>query len=468
MNVFVLRRYITRRIIYGSVAAVLLVCVLILSISFFVQKSESVSCKDCNIIVIAIDPLRADSLRSMGGIRDNTPNLDALSDKGYAFVNTIAASSWTLPSAMSFMTGVYPSHHGVINKELFGSSEKVGLVPAVRKETAPAVVPLVSVFRDHGYVTGGFAGGAALASSYGFSDGFDVYESPGDFHDIATSSANALRFIRENREKKFFVFLHGFDVHGQYVPPDGVTGTYVSSAYRGTLTGSSDEQKELREQGVRQGSVYITPEDAMFLRAIYDEKVSALDKRIGDFLSAYESLDVTRKTIIVFTSHHGEEFYEHGRIDHGMTLYDEVIRVPYVMVVPGAPRGRKINQQVRNIDILPTLLELVGIPLRTGEANFTEGVSLVPLLQGKDMKLDAVSETAYRYATFQTAIRSWDGWKILYDREQQAKKVYHYAADEGEVNNLYGQDEPKEQELVNVLLQYINGLNGRAPLLPQK
>lgn len=451
------RQFITTRFIYVIILGVILICVAGFAALFLQKHNTAITCRDCNIIVIAIDPMRADSLLSMGGARDITPNIDSLSEKGFAFTNTIAASSWTLPSAMSFMTGVYPARHGIINKELLGASDQEKIIPAVRKETAPSVAPLVSVFQDHGYVTGGFAGGAALAPSYGFSDGFDVYESPGDFNDIASSSASALDFIRQHKDQKFFVFLHGFDVHGQYKPQEGFSRKYVSSQYTGSLTGDPVEQKELREQGVRQGSVYMTPEDAMFLRSIYDEKVSALDARVGDFFSAYNAMDIKRKTIIVFTSHHGDEFYEHGRIDHGMTLYDEVIRVPYILVIPDAPQGKKINHQVRNIDILPTLIDLVGLPLPADKTEPIEGVSLMPLLQGKTMKLDAISETAYRYATFQTAIRSWDGWKVIYDRELQIKEVYHAAKDASEVNNRYGQNEPKEKELINTLLQYING-----------
>lgn len=444
-------------IIYALIGVVALVCLFLLTT--WQRTDTSLNCRDCNILLIAIDPLRADALQSMGGIRNIAPAVDGLAKEGFAFTNTIAASSWTLPSAMSLMTGVYPSHHGVINKELFGLSDNEGLIPAVRKETAPLVTPLVETLRDHGYVTGGFAGGAALAPSYGFSDGFNVYESPGDFEDIATSSANALDFVKENKDKKFFVFLHGFDVHGQYMPKDGFDRRFVSAAYNGALTGNTTEQKELREQGVRQDSLFITPEDAMFLRAIYDEKVSGMDKRISDFLSAFNELDIKRKTIIVFTSHHGDEFYEHGRIDHGMTLYDEVIRVPLIITIPGVTHGKKINQQVRNIDILPTVFDMVGVPLPTAESGSIDGVSLVPLMTGTNMKLDAISETAYRYATFQTAVRSWDGWKVIYDREQQIKKVYHYAKDNGEVNNLNGgESDPRERDLINYLLQYINGL----------
>lgn len=444
------------RFLYGILGGVFILCSLLL-FSFFRRDDSALSCKDCNIIFIEIDPLRADALKSTGGMRE-APTLDALAKRGYTFTNAVAASSWTLPSAMSLMTGVYPSRHGIINKELLRDSPNKEIIPASLQVTAPHITPLVTLFRSHGYATGGFAGGAALDPSYGFADGFDVYESPGDFEDIASSSAKAIDFIRKNKNKKIFVFLHGFDVHGQYMPPQGLDKRFVSSSYKGSLIGNTVEQKELREQGVRQGSVYITDDDAMFLRAIYDEKVSLMDARIGEFLAAYHALGLEQKTVIVFSSHHGEEFYEHGRIDHGMTLYDEVLRVPLIVVLPGGAKGKRIDRQVRNVDILPTILDIVGIPIPARMAELIDGVSVVPLMRGKELKLDAISETSYRYATFQTSLRGENGWKIIYDREQQVKKLYHYAVDPGEVNDRYGQNEPAEQSLVNRILQHINGV----------
>lgn len=423
------------------------------------KRADIFSCRDCNVLVIAIDPLRADSLPSMGGIRDNTPVLNALADKAYAFTNTIAASSWTLPSAMSFVTGVYPSVHGIINKDLVGVNGVSDLKPASLQETAPRLMSLVEVFRSHGYKTGGFAGGAALNASYGFDKGFDTYVSDGDFMGLASSSAQALDFVNDHADEKMFVFLHGFDVHGQYMPANGLDRRFVSSGYKGALTGSTQEQKEIREEGVRQGSVFITPEDAIFLRSIYDEKVSYMDAEIGRFLKAYENLTPERKTIIVFTSHHGEEFYEHGRIDHGMTLYDEVIRVPFILSIPGMDKKIRIDQQVRNIDILPTLLDIVGITAPGQVPENMGGTSLVPVMKGNNLALDAISETSYRYATFQTAIRSYDGWKLIYDREKQVKSLYQYAKDAAEKDNLFNEHEPAAQRLVNALLEYINGVH---------
>ncbi len=416
------------------------------------RQASVVACKDCNVLVIAVDPLRWDDFGRTCRAEPLTPAIDKILDGGYVFTNAVAASSWTLPSAMSVMTGVYPSVHGIINKEILGKTADEGVVAATLSKTAPKLTSLVSVFSRNGYMTAGFGGGAALHPDYGFGIGFDSYTSDGDFESIASPSASALSFVRDHKDAKLFLFVHGFDVHGQYTPPEGVDRRCVSSSYNGKLTGSASEQKELREQGVRQGNIFLTPGDAQFLRAIHDGKLYRLDRIIGDFLSSYKTLTPNRKTIVVITSNHGDEFYEHGRIDHGMTLYDEVIRIPLAMVVPGGARNKQIGQQVRNIDILPTLFELVGIPYAPDAV--MEGKSLVPAMSGRDMKLDAYPETTYRYAVFLSGIRRWDGWKLVTDLETQAKKMFMVRDDAAESKDAYGSVENIENELMRSLTEH--------------
>lgn len=417
-------------------------------------------CKDCNIILIAIDPLRADGLHALGNPRSITPTLDALANQGFLFTNAFAPSSWTLPSAMSLLTGTYPSVHKIINKELIGS-KKDQLFPADLRAASPGIVTLSSVLKKYGYVSGGFAGGAALDPSYGFDEGFSSYASPGEFEGVSSSISKAIDFARQHTADKMFIFLHGFDVHGQYTPPEGIVKKFVDPTYTGTLTGSAEEQKSLREEGVMQNDVHLTPSDTKFLRAIYDEKVERMDEKIAGFLAAYRALDVTRKTIIIFTSDHGEEFYEHGRIDHGMTLYDEVIHVPLIVVVPGISKSVRISDQVRILDVMPTILSLVGIVPQKSVREQLEGVSLIPTMSGVDQHLDVYAETAYRYATFQNAIRTWDGWKLTYDQESFVYHLFNIRADPGELNDLARKGYSQEQDLISKMKQMVDDLKRR-------
>ncbi len=440
------------------------VCIICISAGFLYWSRQKAGvtvppCQGCNVIVIDIDPLRADSLYRFGHMGSITPSLKILADEGFLFTNAFAVSSWTLPSAMSLMTGTYPSVHKIVNKELVGQTAAQGLVPADLRTVSPNLTTLAAVFKENGYATGGFAGGAALDPSFGFDKGFDSYESPGEFEGLPTVAPKALQFIQTHTKEPLFVYIHGFDTHGQYIPPGGLTKKFVSPTYKGTLTGSTEEQKELREQGVILGTINLTPADVMFLRSVYEEKVAAADKEIGSFLASYRAMHISRKTIFVFTSDHGEEFYEHGRIDHGMTLYDEVIHVPLIIVVPGVSGGKVATGQVRNIDIMPTLFALAGITPSASVRSQMQGTSIVPTMNGVNQHLNLFAETVYRYATSLASIRMWDGWKFIFDRQTSAGYLFNLRADPGELHNVSEDNSnPKAQELMTKLMQYISNV----------
>lgn len=416
---------------------------IVLGIGATVTPKKAALCKGCNILLIVLDPLRADAV----GV--HTPTLTALAKRGYVFTNAMAVAPWTLPSAMSLMTGTYPSTHNIINKDLIGNQS---LIPASLASASPSLRTLATELKESGYVTGAFVGGAALASSYGFDQGFDVYESDGNFMGLSERLPNALAFIRDHQKEKTFVTLHGFDVHGQYIPPGGLDRRFVSASYTGKLNGSKEEQKTLREEGVTQGRVLLASQDVAFLRAIYDEKVERADSVIATLLKEYESLGLLDSTIIVISSHHGDEFYEHGRIDHGMTLYDEVLHIPLLIIIPGNKKDMRISDQVRNIDIPSTLFSLINYIPSSAFAAQTQGVSLLPLMEGKRLSLDIYPETEYRYATKQRGVRSWDGWKLISDEESSSRQLFNLREDPKETNNIYGRGFDKESELVSKLL----------------
>ncbi len=421
-------------------------------------KSAVAPCRECNIVMIVVDPLRADALETFGNDRPVTPTLNTLANRGYVFTNAMAASSWTLPSAMSLMTGVYPSIHGIVNKDLLSEDALQKTESANLSVLHPGMRTFAQEFKDQGYTTAAFTGGAAMEASYGFDQGFDVYESLGNFTGLPMATPSALAFVEKHKDNKMFLLLHGFDVHGQYMPPEGISRRFVDASYKGRLNGSTEEQKKLREEGVMLGKIFLEPDDVAFLRAVYDGKVAAMDKSIGEFIGAYENLALPRETIFVVTSSHGEEFYEHGRIDHGMTLYDEVLHIPLMVIPPGHTKEVRIPQQVRNIDIMPTLFSLVGLKFSPDMQSQIQGESLLPLMEGKSLRLDIYPETVYRYATMQKAIRSADGWKLIYDEEMQTKKLFNITKDPGEQEDLYHQNSSQKTVLLEKLLQHIEGL----------
>ncbi|MFH0858170.1 MAG: hypothetical protein V1842_01310, partial [Candidatus Omnitrophota bacterium] len=139
---------------------------------------------------------------------------------------------------------------------------------------SPEVVTLAEVLKKEGYATGGFTGDAGVSAKFGFGKGFDIYIDDAKFAGLDHSIPAAVKWIKENKGKKLFIFLHGYDSHGQYDPAAGYTRKFLDFEYKGQLRGGKEEQGRLREEGLENGSIQLTDEDARFWRALYDEKIN--------------------------------------------------------------------------------------------------------------------------------------------------------------------------------------------------
>lgn len=430
----------------GKIFKLGVVCIAIsLGLIFFLNQNnlsrkkilkEKVSvkpCPDCNLILVSFDPLRTANVSALGYKRKTTPNIDQFAKRGFNFENAVTVAPWTLPASMSLITGAYPSQHKILNKFVVtDSKEEI----ANLENLSPNLKTLAQVLRQNGFRTGAFTGGAALNHQFGFDKGFEIYTDSQDFAGFEETAPLALNWIKEHRNEKLFVFLQGFDMHGQYVPKDGYDRRFVDFNYKGRLTGSKEEQKELREQGLARGQLFLTKDDVSFLIALYDEKIQRADAKFAQFIKKYQKLGLLDKTIFILTADHGEEFYEHGGIDHGHTLYDEVIRVPLIISLPDMEKERKINNQVANIDLMPTIFDLLGVNPEESVQKQMAGISLLPFMEGSGSPQDVYPETDYRYATSQRALRSSDGWKLILDLQTGAKETYNLLRDPLEKNML--------------------------------
>lgn len=204
----------------------------------------------------------------------------------------------------------------------------------------------------------------------------------------------------------------------------------------------------MREQGITRGQIFLTTEDTRFLTSLYDEKVQRADEEIAVFFERYDKTGLKDKTIFVITSHHGEELYEHGRIDHGHSLYEELIRIPIIIIVPDLKDKIVIDSQVTNIDILPTLLTLLDFQKNRQLYQQFQGESMINIQRKKNY---ALIETDYRYATFKRGVRKSDGWKYIVDLDSGDEELYNLEKDPGEKNNLIMDAPQKLQELKNLL-----------------
>ncbi|MBI3782487.1 MAG: sulfatase [Deltaproteobacteria bacterium] len=308
-----------------------------------------------NILLISIDSLRADHVRSYGYERETTPVLDQLARQGGLFRTVVSPTSWTLPAHLSLLTSLTPEEHGVVAD---------GLQIDGRRTTF-----LAEVLWRGGYETAGFVSGPYLDAINGFNKGFDLYDDYSvakinyDASHRSVTSPGLVNLVTRwlhrwdsgKRRRPFFIFLHMWDVHYDYVPPPPYDQLF-DPQYHGTIDGKNfiDNPRVARTMDRR---------DLDHIVALYDGEIRFTDLHVGKVLSKLQELGVFDQTIVVVTADHGDEFFEHGNKGHAKTLYDESLLVPLIMRYPAKIRaGTVVDSQVRLTDVAPTILSLAGIP----------------------------------------------------------------------------------------------------------
>lgn len=415
--------------------------------------------KKTNLIIISFDGLQANHLSKYGYSLNTTPNLDAFLDQSYLFTQTVSPSSWTVPTHMSIFTSMYPSEHKVVNKFADYDMKTQKGVIANLKKLSPNAVTLAEILKKEGYVTGGFTGDAGVGPQFGFNQGFDTYFETESFGGLEGSQPKAIEWLKQNKDKPFFLFLHGYDVHGQHEPTGGFDYRYVDKSYKGKYTGSKVEQGKLREENLAKGGLKMSNEDIAFWRAIYDEKINRTDLEFKKFIDQVKEMNLLDNTVIVLISDHGTEFFEHKGIDHGATLYGELVNVLFAIHKPGQTQGQKIDQLVSTFDLLPTTLKLLGIENPVPEQ--TKGADLTPVFSGQSVAHNVFSETDYRLYTFKRSIQTTDGWKFILTLENGKKELYNVNQDRGEQVNLISKNPQKGFELEKILRDHIEKTAGQ-------
>jgi arylsulfatase A-like enzyme len=354
---------------------------------------------------------------------------------------------------MTWFTGVYPSEHRMVNKFTVYNSREQKI--ANLKDVAPNLTTLATILKQNGYATGGFTGNAGVSGGFGYDSGFDTYYfKPNTFGGFDESIPRALNWLRANCDRKFFLFLHGYDVHGQRAPTGGYDYRYADPQYDKRYTGAEHEQERLREEGLDRGQITLRDADVQFWRAIYDEKISRADAKFRDFLTEFDKLGVSGRTIFVLTSDHGTEFYEHRRFDHGFTLYNEQIHVPLVVVLPHETGGEIIRDRVSSIDVMPTILELLAIRLPEQTQKQLRGTSLVATMQNNHTARDVYFETDYRMYTYKRGLITPEGWKFIYTLESRSRELFDLNTDPQEQHNLEKSHTAKADELQKKLFAH--------------
>jgi arylsulfatase A-like enzyme len=328
-----------------------------------------------NVIVIIADALRADHVSAYGYQRQTTPNLDALiADQGVHFQDATTTSPWTCPANASMATGRSPSSLGATWETI--------------RDTLPSEAStLAEYLHTAGYYTAGFANTYCVKAKLGFDQGFDHYDD--SLSDRPTSDKARAEEVNHlvidwlqntwTRElsgtQPLFLFLYYFDPHGWYdpLPP---YDTLYDATYTGTLTPEVYRDGEV----VVSGDIVPMARDVEHLLALYDGEITYWDVHLGQLLAYLQDIHISDNALIVVTADHGELFGEHGVWVHGNALYEEVIRVPLLMRYTGIiSPGQVIDVSVQNMDLMPTILDWVGLPVPED----VQAVSLRPIVEGR-------------------------------------------------------------------------------------
>jgi len=414
----------------------------LLLIIFFLSPAASFSSdtRDTNVIIISLTALRADHLKSYGYRLNTAPHIDKFSRHAVVFEHAITQSNWTLPAQSAIFTSKYVHSHGIYERD--------------RKLSAQELT-LAEILKIYGYTTAAFVGGLDMVKTYGLDQGFDLYDDDtngapvGSFRDIIPKATS---WVKKNKDKRFFLFLQGYDIHPPFNKPEPFCSMYDPN-YNGVLSGLSIDYRLLKNivgdaMQYNGKSIKLTPADLRHVIALYDGSISYADSYIGQLLNEIEKLQLADKTLIIITAEHGEELSDHGSFDRfGQgNLYDEVVRVPLIIKYPGSKSGNmRIKEQIQMIDIVPTVLGLLRIPINPE----IQGVNLAPLFTGGHVNF---TQFAYAEASpIKWAIRT-SNWKLIANSGKY--ELYDLKHDVAEKNNLADQQSDRVYELVQKLLDW--------------
>ena len=403
----------------AGTAAVLSILVYLLVIKPENSKVDLPGKPSHNVLLITLDTTRADHLGCYGYKPAKTPYLDKLAREGVRFTRAYCPAPLTLPSHVSIMTGLYPVTHGVRNN---GHNLPSG------------IRTLAEILKGQGYSAAAFVSSFSVDSRFGLDRGFDAYddtfpsESPFKTQNAERRAEETFsrfsRWFENNGQKKFFVWVHYNDPHLPYDPP---------SPYKEEFAGNP-----------------------------YDGEISYMDRYVGAVLERLKEKGVLEKTIVVIAGDHGEGLGDKVELGHGIFLYEETLKVPLILYSRAVfPRAQVIENQVRLIDVAPTILEILGLK---SEAVGMTGQSLVPWLKGKNRKdLDCLVETFYPQENF-----GWselvglvsERWKYI---QSPRPELYNMKNDPGETEDLNASSADKAGELKKMLEQrlLISGAAGR-------
>lgn len=367
-----------------------------------------------NAIIYLVDTLRADKLRPYNpSTRVRTPGLDRFVESAITLTQGHTQENWTKPSVATLLSSLMPWEHGAYTEE--------GIVP-------PQVELLPEILERRGFHSGAFIANGYASDRFGFRQGWDTWRNyirEGRRTPAQYVAADVLEWLdRRPQDQPFFLYIHTIDPHVPYRPPSEFTAMYDPNPYSGIVDFSRDIT--LLEK-IKVGQIRLNERDKVRLQALYDGEITYHDVHFNAIIDGLERRGVADDTIVVLCADHGEEFWDHGSVGHGHNVYEELLHIPLIVRLPGAPALR-VDEPAGLVDVMPTVLEALGQPV---PANLS-GRSLIPLLRGQDDGAPRVTVAGFmeNWRTVQVGTRK------LIHRANGRYTLYDLAADPGERTDL--------------------------------
>jgi arylsulfatase A-like enzyme len=399
-----------------------------------------------NLIFILVDTLRADALSAYGYGRRTSPDLDAFARRAVRFDDVRSQATCTFPSVNSILTSRWPA--------AFLGQPKQGLgIP-------PGIPSLAEILHGHGFHTVAVSASPIVRKAPsrfnpggGFGGGFDVFDDGCVWQESDCVNAAALPHVRRG-DKPLFLYLHYLDPHGPYRPPPFWRLRFATGTPAKEWVRKGDPNPIGDWLYKKEPNPGFTPDDLRHLRDLYDDEIRFFDSSFAGMLAALRKAGLLDESIVVLAADHGEEFLEHGDIKHCRNLFDTTARVPLLVRVPGGG-PRVVRRPVQNLDLVPTLLDLLGIDARGVPF---EGHSLRADLEGNANR--TAGELQY---ALQGSLRSIaDGrFKLIESLAGAPPLLFDLTADPGETRNLFAADRRDAARLHDALKAWLARTEGK-------
>ena len=445
-----------RRSFPSALAAFAILAAFVLGMVGCASKNPAYKRKGYNVILISLDTLRADHLGCYGYPLPTSPNIDRFALKSVVFESSFSNATWTLPSHMSLMTSQYPSQHGVVDTDTRLSNTKKTLAQVLHKQ---------------GFFTAAFTAGYMVSAIFGFERGFDTYKE--DYDEKQEEGGKGWRlqnvarrlsfWLNENADRKFFLFVHAYDTHEPFIGHkylkefepeyDGRLNFLNNYAdfrshpdypkYKVMTNDLMPTINKFYEKVINAKKIDMREQDIRHIRALYDNEIRYVDHYFGKLIETLEAKDLMKKTVILLWSDHGEELMERGAIQHGASVYEELIHVPLIIYLPGYKTPVRRQELVQSIDIAPTILDILGLE----SVEDFQGISLFSDKAPRD-HYAVVEQTRYN------AIRS-QTHKLLFDGKNDSVQLFDLKADPAETTDVGTKNPLLVKDLLDRLLNIL-------------